>query len=111
MEIARQYHAVGMGTVAGSPDPEFNYASPPELVTLREMLADARVGRPRFVLLEGERGIGKSAFLRQLSADLSDTQVLSGLRREVGGRPALRRGRASGPLGRRGPSRGARGPV
>ena len=76
MEIGRQYHAVGMGTVAGSPDPAFNYASPPELVTLREMLADARVGRPRFVLLEGERGIGKTAFLRQLSADLSDTQVL-----------------------------------
>ena len=110
MDMAQQYPAVGMGTVAGPPDPAFDYASPPELVALRDMLADARVGRPRFVLVQGERGIGKTAFLRQLSADLKDTRVLSA-RRGVGGRTALRGGRASRPVGWRGPPRRARGAV
>lgn len=66
-----------MGTLAGPPDPCESYVSPPELAIVRAMLADTWAGRPRCVLIEGERGIGKTAFLRQLSADLESTRLLS----------------------------------
>ncbi len=65
-----------MGTVAGPPDPGESYVSPPELAIVRAMLADAWAGRPRCVLIQGERGIGKTAFLRELSADLDSTRVV-----------------------------------
>ncbi len=76
MEIRRQYSASGMGTVAGPPDPRDSYVSPPELAILRAMLADAWGRNPRCVLVQGERGIGKTALLRHLAADLNDTRVL-----------------------------------
>ena len=63
--------------MAGHPEPSDCYVSPPGLGFLRAMLADAWGGRPRCVLVQGERGIGKTAFLRQLSAGLEDTRVLS----------------------------------
>ncbi len=66
-----------MGTVVGASEPGFGYVGPPELEILRAMLADARSGRPQFVLVQGERGSGKSAYLRQLSVDQSDLRVLS----------------------------------
>jgi DNA-binding CsgD family transcriptional regulator len=48
-----------------------------ELATLRAELAEASTGRPRFVLVEGENGIGKSALLRRFAADTDGAHVLS----------------------------------
>ena len=48
-----------------------------ELATLRAKLAEASTGRPRFVLVEGEKGIGKTALLRRFAADTDGVHLLS----------------------------------
>ncbi len=77
MEIGWRYCAREMGAAVGPPDPGDCYVSPPELAVLRALLADSGAGEPRCVLVLGERGIGKTAFLRELSAGLDDIRVLS----------------------------------
>lgn len=91
MTFGRQYPAPEMGAVAGFSNRGIEDASPPELGILRGMLDDARAGHPRTVLVQGERGIGKTSLLRQLTADLSDTQVVSarGEESEIGLRYGL----------------------
>jgi DNA-binding SARP family transcriptional activator len=61
-----------------------------ELVLLDDVLADARAGRGRLVLVSGEAGIGKSRLIEELAGRASDmgVRVLWGRCWEAGGAPA-----------------------
>ncbi|HEV2069312.1 MAG TPA: AAA family ATPase, partial [Acidimicrobiales bacterium] len=48
-----------------------------ELATLRAKFAEASAGRPRFVLVEGENGIGKTALLQQFAGGTDGAHLLS----------------------------------
>jgi DNA-binding SARP family transcriptional activator len=50
-----------------------------ELVLLAQALADVRSGHPRFVVVEGEAGMGKSALLRELARRCAVDGVVVGL--------------------------------
>ena len=59
------------------PESELFVGRQAELATLRSKLAEASTGRPRFVLVEGEKGIGKTALLRRFCADTAGAHLLN----------------------------------
>ena len=66
-EVLRAGPLPGGGVFVGRAD---------ELAVLEAAAAEARGGRPKVVLVEGEAGIGKSALLARFAAGLADAAVL-----------------------------------
>ena len=66
-EVLRTGPPPGGGVFVGRAD---------ELAVLEAAAAEARGGRPKVVLVEGEAGIGKSALLARFAAGLADAAVL-----------------------------------
>jgi DNA-binding CsgD family transcriptional regulator len=66
----------GFTPVAGSGAPNL-VGRGPELQLLAESYREAAGGTPRVVLIEGEPGIGKTALLSSLLADLTEAHVIS----------------------------------
>lgn len=64
-----------MAVLAGFPDNRL-LVRQAELATLRAKLADAAAGLPRFVLIEGELGMGKTTLLDQFVAVETDAGVI-----------------------------------
>jgi len=67
-----------MGEIAGLPATRVLVVRRAELATLWAALADARRGFPRFVLVEGEPGMGRTALLDQFATEADDAFVLRG---------------------------------
>lgn len=67
-----------MGVIAGTPAGRVLVVRHSELAALRSELAKAARGLPRFVLVEGESGMGKTAVLDQFATEAQGPFILRG---------------------------------